>query len=111
MIYDIVCNTLKDLNPYALPLDDVARLQMPNLMELAKKYRRGFINNYEYLKSVCNIMEYDTDCIKGFFVYDDGNNIMNVYYSEDEADEAIDVMVEDDEYIGQHHTYTIIERR
>ena len=121
MIYDMVCNTLQDLNPNALPLDDLARAEMPNLMELAKKYRRGFINRYEYLKATCDIMGYSTDMIKGFFVeavYDDGNMIINVFEVEDDAYEAIDRMVEDDELIEayglghiEQHDYVVIERR
>lgn len=125
MIYDMICNTLTDLNPNALPLDDLAYTNLPKLMKLAEKYRRGFINRYEYLKATCDIMEYSTDCITGFFVqrawiddFDECHGeVLDVFDTFDEAQTALneykdmDNMSKELGFEAYDYGYAIVERR
>ena len=106
----MICNTLQSLNPNALPLDDIARAEMPKMLNLAHKYRRGLLNRYEFEKALCNIMDYPISFIKGVFVKRSDGDIMDVFDNDSEAAKAIAEYAECDEAIGYKFSYTT-ERR
>ena len=108
-MYTLIENTLKDLNPYALPLDDVARANMPKLLETGNKYRRGFITYWEFASIICNVMGYALSCIKGFALKQ-GENIIEVYPTYDEAVEQMNEIKACDKALELDFEYTI-ERR
>ena len=125
MIYTLIENTLQELNPNALPLDDLAYANLPKLMKLTTTYTKGFINRYEYLKSVCDIMEYAEECISGFLVkrawIDDfgecHGETLNVCDTYEEAEQALAEYKNMDEiskelgFESYEYGYAICERR
>lgn len=118
MIYDLVLNTLQRLNPNALPLDDLAALEMPKMLNWASTYVKGFINRYDFEKAICSIMGYDAnECISGFLVrraYEDidgevHSEVLDVYDTFEDAEKALAEYksIDNDSKYG----YAICERR
>ena len=115
-VYGLIENVLKDLNPNALPLDDVARANMPKLLDFGTRYRRGLLNRYEFLKAVCYVMDYDETLIKGYFVNrtDDEchGETLEVFDTYDEANTALKEYQSFDQMMDiTGYGYAIVERR